>query len=141
MERNRFWIEIIGLCSAIAFGVALLIATLGAALSLTAEPAVGQETGSPAAQSKEQAPASQVYEGMVTCSRCGAKHSAGLEQSASNCARRCVASGATFALVVGEKIYLLEGDATMLKQVAGQRARVVGVARGNTIKVSSLNAA
>lgn len=146
MKRNRLWIEIIGLCSAIAFAVALLIATLGAALSFSGEPAVGQEIQSPAAPqpaaaSVGQVDASQTYEGMITCSLCGAKHSARIGQSAAACTRACIRAGASFALIDGDKVYQLEGDVSLLKKVAGQRARVVGVARGNTITVSALDAA
>jgi|HubBroStandDraft_6_1064221.scaffolds.fasta_scaffold08804_2 hypothetical protein len=150
MKRNRLWIEIIGLGSAIAFMLALLIATLGAALSFTGEPAVGQEMGMPAAPPNPTAPSSpsdpqpgalRTFEGMVTCSQCGAKHSSKMGQSAADCTRSCVHSGASFSLVDGEKIYRLEGDLNLLKKIAGERARVVGVAHGNTIQVTALDAA
>jgi len=78
---------------------------------------------------------------MVTCSRCGAKHSANLGKTAGDCTRQCVHGGATFALVDGDKTYALDGDVSVLKSVAGQRARVVGVVRGHTIKVSSVSGA
>jgi len=153
MKRNRLWVEIIGLGSAIAFVVALLIASLGAALSFTGEPAVGQQMGMPAASqapSNPSVPSSssnpqlgrlRTYEGMVTCSQCGAKHSPKMGESAADCTRSCVHSGASFSLVDGEKTYRLEGDLNLLKKVAGERARVVGVAHGNTIQVTSLDAA
>jgi hypothetical protein len=156
MKRNRFWIEIIGLGSAIAFVLALLIATLGAALSFTGEPAVGQEIGMPAPSQDPSLPSNpstqslpsgpqlgqvRTYEGVVTCSQCGAKHSPKMGQSAADCTRSCVHSGGSFSLVDGEKTYRLEGDLNLLKKVAGERARVVGVAHGNTIQVTSLDAA
>ena len=78
---------------------------------------------------------------MVTDSRCGAKHSADMGKTASDCARQCVRGGAAFALVDGDKTYRLDGDAVLLKRVAGQRARIRGEVRGNTIKVSSVAAA
>jgi len=43
-------------------------------------------------------------------------------------------------LVHEDSTYLLVGDVTSLKKVAGQRARVVGFRNGNTIKVSSVSA-
>jgi hypothetical protein len=142
MKRNRFWIEIIAMCSAIACVVALLIATLGAVVSFTAEPAIGRQVEMPTTPHLQvQADASQTFEGMVTCSLCGAKHSAELGQSAAKCTRSCVRSGAMFSLVDGEKVYQLDGDLSLLHRIAGQRVRVVGVARGNTITVSSLDAA
>lgn len=78
---------------------------------------------------------------MVTDSRCGAKHSAALGKTAGDCARQCVIGGAAFALVDGDKTYQLDGDWSLLKSVAGQRARIRGVIRGSTIKVSSVAAA
>ena len=80
MRTNRVWLEIVILGTAIAFGLALLFATLGAA----ADAAVG---ALPQALPANQ---SQSYQGMVTCSRCGAKHSAALDRSATTCVRECV---------------------------------------------------
>jgi hypothetical protein len=130
MKRNRFWLEIIALGTAIALGIALLIATLGAAASTM----MAQEDGGPATA----VPVTKVYRGMVTCSRCGAKHSAALGHSASDCVRVCVHSGAGFALIDGDKIYQLDGDLSTIKKVAGERAEITGVAHGNTISVSSV---
>ncbi len=127
MRTNRVWIEILLLGTAIACALALLIATLGAAAA-TAE-ASPQETPSPAAQT---------YEGIVTCSRCGARHSSALGQTAADCARLCVRGGANFALVEADATYLLEGDLSVLGRLAGQRARIVGVLNGKTIRISSV---
>lgn len=149
IKRNRLWIEIVAVASGIAFAVALLIATLGAALSLTGEPAVGQEVESPAPaasavvkparQDLPQIYASATFEGMVTCSQCGAKHAPKLGESAADCTRNCVRTGASFSLVNGEKVYQLGGDMDLLKRVAGTRTRIIGVMHGNTIEVSSLD--
>lgn len=132
MRTKHFWIEIIALGSAIALAVALLIATLGAAGSMMAQDETGQTT--PAAVVK-------TYRGMVSCSRCGAKHPATLDHGASDCVRICVHNGADFALIDGDRIYQLKGDLTMIKKAAGQRAEVTGVAHGNTIAVSSVSTA
>jgi len=77
---------------------------------------------------------------MVTCSRCGAKHSAALGQTATTCVRTCVHDGADFALVDADATYLLDGDLSVLKRLAGQRARVVGALNGKTIRISSVAA-
>jgi hypothetical protein len=132
MGTNRVWIETVALGTAIACALALLIATLAAATIAV--------TGSPeSAQTPEPAfIPSRTFEGMVTCSRCGAKHSAALGKTASDCTRQCVHGGAAFDLVDGDRTYTLEGDLTVFKKVAGQRARVVGSIRGNTIKVASI---
>ena len=133
MRTKHFWIEIIALGSAIALGVALLLATIGAA----AGSVMAQDENSQTAS----APAAKTYRGMVTCSRCGAKHLAAFGRSASDCVRTCVHGGADFALIDGDKIYQLKGDLSMIKKVAGQRAEITGVARGNTITVSSVSTA
>ena len=145
MKTNRFWIEIVALGTAIACALALAIATLGAAAvavaghqELSHPPSTQAGSGQTAGSSS---PRQQSREGMVTCSRCGAKHSANLGKTAGDCTRQCVHGGATFALVDGDKTYALDGDVSVLKSVAGQRARVVGVVRGHTIKVSSVSGA
>ena len=153
MKTKRFWIEIVALGSAIACALALLMATLGAGAAALKGRASGQATDSSSpssslpASSSSLVPSSpvirqQTREGMVTCSRCGAKHSADIGRTAADCTRQCVAhAGASFALVNGDKTYQLDGDIELLKRAAGQRARIQGVVRGNTIKVSSVAAA
>jgi len=82
----------------------------------------------------------QTYEGMITDTRCGAKHSAVIGLAASDCARACVHAGEQFVLVQGDNLYTLEGDSAALKQVAGQRVRIVGILNGQKISVSSVTA-
>jgi hypothetical protein len=137
MKKNRVWMEIVILGTAIAFALALLFATLGAAAGVAEGEVSRQQQMSTTA---DQTYAGQAYEGMVTCSRCGAKHAASLGQSATTCIRTCVHGGATFALVGADATYLLDGDLNVLKRMAGQRARVVGELHGKTIKISSMAA-
>jgi hypothetical protein len=132
MKTNRVWIEIVMLGTAIACALALLFATLGAAAGVAA--------GEISARRQAPATTDQSYEGMVTCSRCGAKHSATLGQTATTCIRVCVHGGAQFALVDAEKYYLLDGDLNVLKTLAGRRAHVVGELHGKTIRISSVSA-
>src|SRR5579863_6234167 len=128
--KTRVWVEIVMLASAAACALALLLATLGA----VAGAAVGA-SGPPQAG---PASAEQTYQGMVTCSQCGAKHSAKLGKAAADCVRACVHSGAQFSLVDGDDTYFLDGELPLLIKVAGQRVRVVGAISGRTIKVSSI---
>jgi hypothetical protein len=128
MRTNRFWFEILLLGTAVACVLALLIATLGAAAGAATEESAQQATPSNPGQT---------YEGMVTCSRCGAKHSAALGQKAADCVRTCVRGGANFALVEGNATYILDGDLGVLGRLAGQRARIVGELNGKTIRISS----
>jgi hypothetical protein len=131
MRKNRFWIEVITLCAGAAFGLALALAFVGAvvvAFGQTAEPP--QSTAQPDRQ--------QTYVGMVTCSRCFAKHSAKIGATATDCARVCIRDGANFTFVNGDRTYLLEGDPAALKRVAGQRVQIVGALNGGTITVASV---
>jgi hypothetical protein len=131
MKRNRVWIEIVLLGSAIAFALALLMATLGAAAG-----ALGTEQ---AAHARSE----RVYVGMISCSRCGSRHAPALSRTAETCTRVCVHGGASFSLVGADMTYLLDGDSNVLKTMAGRRARVRGTLSQNnlsqqTIKVSSV---
>jgi hypothetical protein len=133
MKVHRLWIEIVLVGATLACTLALLIATLGAAGEAAVDVFAQARTAKPVRQ--------EVLEGMVTCSRCGARHSARLGQSAAACVRICVHGGASFALVDGDKVYLLDGNLDLLKKAAGQRMRVTGVIDGNTIRVISVMAA
>ena len=124
MRNYRVWIEILLLGTAIAVALALLIATLGAA--------AGE-----AAQEDSPSTTQQSYDGMVTCSRCGARHSGVLGHTAADCARNCVRGGASFVLVKPDVTYVLDGDLGVLGGLAGRRARVVGELNGRTIRISS----
>jgi hypothetical protein len=78
------------------------------------------------------------YEGIVTDSRCGAKHSAAVGLSAGDCTRACVHAGEHFTLVDGDKIYVLEGETDALKHSAGERVKIQGTLNGDTISVASI---
>jgi hypothetical protein len=134
MKIRHFWIEMISLCTAIACGLALLIA-LGVAAVAAAEPEPGQAAGS---SSDPAASAQQTYEGMITDTHCGAKHQASISKTAAECARSCVHAGSQFALVDGDKTYILSGEMELLKSAAGRRVKVVGTRNGNMITVSSI---
>ncbi len=83
----------------------------------------------------------QKFTGEVGDAMCGRKH---MEGTPAECTRTCVEHGSKFALVVGEKIYILDAtDKTalaMLYQQAGKNATVTGTLNGDTIEVSSVAA-
>lgn len=139
MRYHRFWIEIVLLGTLVACVLALLLATLGAAAGAASDENSAVQT-QVQTETKDTAHAQQVFEGMVTCSHCGARHSAALNRSASNCVRICVHGGSSFALVQDESIYMLQGDPVALKKLAGQRAEIVGTRTGQIINVSSASA-
>jgi hypothetical protein len=83
----------------------------------------------------------QTFTGEVGDAMCGRKH---MDGTPAECTRSCVAHGSKFALVVGEKIYVLDTtDATALATLdkqAGKNATVTGVLNGETIEVSAVEA-
>jgi hypothetical protein len=133
--KTHFWLKTIGLVCAVACTLALIIAILGTvACTAAAEP----QSGAP---QPALAIVPQNYEGMITDTRCGAKHSAAIGQTATKCTVACVHGGEQFVLIDGDRVYLLEGDLVALKQVAGQRVRIVGTLNGRKIAVRSVTAA
>ena len=83
----------------------------------------------------------QTFTGEVGDAMCGRQH---MEGTPADCTRTCVAHGSKFALVVGEKIYILDtSDKTALATLdrqAGKNVTVTGVLNGDTIEVSSVAA-
>jgi hypothetical protein len=83
----------------------------------------------------------QTFTGEVGDAMCGRQHMGG---TAADCTRTCVGKGSKFALVVGDKTYVLDTTdkaalATLDKQ-AGKNATVTGTLDGDTITVSSVAA-
>jgi hypothetical protein len=129
LKKNRRWIDAAVLGTAIGFFLSSSNPSLRAV-------AAGAESGPPS-QPLASLANGAVFEGMITCSRCGAKHRAAFDRAADACVRVCVHGGATFALIDAETTYLLDGDLDALKRLSGQRARIVGILNGQTIKVLS----
>jgi hypothetical protein len=84
----------------------------------------------------------QTFTGKVTDAMCGASHMMAGEASA--CVRECISKGSKYALVVGDKVYILDTSdkATLgeLDKLADHQAKVTGQANGSTIAVSSVAA-
>ena len=79
----------------------------------------------------------QTLEGTVTDASCGIKHRMA---DAKACTIACGKNGG-YALVVGDKIYKLEGKDADIVKLAGEKSKVTGTVDGMTIKVSSVTAA
>ena len=88
--------------------------------------------------SRPQSDQLQTYEGVITDTRCGAKHSPTIGKMAPDCTLTCVLGGEQFALVDGDDTYLLKGDPVTLKRGAGRRVRLVGTPNGRTILVRAV---
>lgn len=101
--------------------------TLGGALSVL--PALAKGT--------------QTLTGKVSDAMCGAKHSEGVDPA--TCVRACVKKGAKYALVVGDKVYILDTPSQAAKdelnKLAWEQAKVTGTVNGDTIEVKSVTAA
>ena len=147
--RNRFWLEILAVTGGTALVLAVFFATIGAATSYSEQSSEAQaappQAESPVqSEAQAQAPArpvsvsEQTYEGMVTDTRCGAKHSASIAENAADCTRVCIHAGEHFALVDGDNVYILRGDTEVLKRAAGQRVTIAGTLNGDKISVVSV---
>ncbi len=108
------------------------------------ETVAGQE-GVLASQSSHLAPvkndstaSGRVFSGMITDSRCGARHRMNSGKTSAECARACARDGSIYVLVDGEVVRALEGDPYLLGRLAGERVEIVGMLEGNTIKVESV---
>jgi len=136
MTQNRFWLEIVTLCATAALVLAFGPATLGASAVLTL--AQGQAPQSAPAQ-KYKASSERTFSGVVSDSICTAKHDTATNQSAAGCTRVCLKKGAKYALVDGDKIYMLDGGTDYLDKLAGERVTVSGTLNGDTISVRSVD--
>lgn len=93
--------------------------------------------GSPAAA--EQA----TLTGTIGDAMCGAKHM--MAGNPTGCTEGCVKKGSDYALIVDGKAYTLKAGTDTLKaelaKLAGKSARITGDRNGETIQVSSVQAA
>jgi hypothetical protein len=84
----------------------------------------------------------QSLTGEVGDAMCGRTH---MDGAPAECTRTCVAHGSKFALIVKDKIYVLDttdkSALATLDQQAGKNATVTGTLNGDSIEVSSVVAA
>ena len=81
----------------------------------------------------------QTLEGTLSNTHCGLKH-ATASASAAGCVNACIgAQNAKYALVVGDKLYALDGGTKSdLQKQAGLSTKVTGKVDGMTIHVTSV---
>jgi hypothetical protein len=88
------------------------------------------------------AAAKQTLTGEVGDAMCGSKH---MEGAPAECTRTCLSHGSKYALVVGDKIYVLNTSdkavLALLDQQAGKKATVTGTVNGTAIEVNTAVAA
>jgi hypothetical protein len=86
----------------------------------------------PASHKPAETSASTTLTGIVSDAMGGAHHMP-KDKSAAECTRICVKQGTKYALVVGKKVYTLEGHEAELDKVAGTKATVKGKVSGETL--------
>lgn len=136
MKRHRSWISLVAYCGLMVFGAAFAFAVIVAGGSV----ALASRQHSEDAQNTSPMPAppaGTAFSGMITDSRCGARHIRNSRLSSAECARACVRKGASYVLVDGGHRYTLTGNEETLERLAGIRANVTGTRQGDTIVVSA----
>lgn len=87
--------------------------------------------------------ASQTFTGVIGDAMCGAKHV--MPGNDLSCTQQCIAKGSKYALVVGEKVYVLDtADKDLLSKFevkAGEKITITGTEKNKTITVTSVKAA
>jgi hypothetical protein len=89
------------------------------------------------AKPTEALSASKTLTGTVSDAMCGARHME-KDKSAVECTRECVNKGTKYALVVGKKVYTLDGHEAELDKLAGERATAKGSMMGDMVMVESV---
>ena len=79
--------------------------------------------------------------GSITDFMCGAKHTMMPGTPDKECTMACVGMGSKYGLVVGDKVYELDGKEADLQKFAGAKAKVSGTLDGTTIHVTAVSAA
>jgi hypothetical protein len=87
--------------------------------------------------------AGQNFTGTVGDVMCGAKHV--MPGDDASCTKGCISKGSKYALLVGDKVYVLDiADKSLLDTLekrAGAKVTVTGTEKNNTITVTSVKAA
>jgi hypothetical protein len=75
--------------------------------------------------------------GTVSCSRCRGLHSRKGTNRLS-CTMLCVSQDSHYVLLVGDKVYALEGDKNKIQNFGGGNATVTGRVHGDTLEVTTI---
>src|SRR5437016_7629813 len=94
-------------------------------------------SSAPGTKPAEASSGSKKLTGTVSDAMCGAHHME-KDKSAAECTRECVKKGTKYALIVGKKVYTLDGHEAELDKLAGERATVKGSVMGEMVMVESV---
>jgi hypothetical protein len=131
-NRSLFRVLTYAFTAALLTGPAFALGVAGATLAFAGSPSF--DLSSPQSSSVS---ADQVFSGMITDSRCGARPSQDSVEGPAECIRSCVRHGAKYMLVDGEANYILAGSPAVLDSLAGQRARIQGTLDGAVLSVTA----
>ncbi len=82
--------------------------------------------------------ATQPIEGVISDTMCGKKHMLPGKTDA-ECIAECLKGKASYALVAGDKVYTLAGQAQSIAPFAGKHVKVEGSVKGNMISVTAIH--
>lgn len=141
MKIHRPWLSLLANCTLLAAGAAFAFAVVlaGASVALAGHESPQSEESQAVAPSPQTSHSGSSFSGMITDSRCGARHTRYPHLNSTECARECVRRGATYILVDGDRRYALIGNQDALAKLAGERARISGTRQGDAIVVDSAN--
>jgi hypothetical protein len=111
--------------------------TEGSLVADTVEFASAKPAQTGVAQASNQQSKTQTLTGIVSDSACGATHSM-KNMSAADCTRMCAKAGRKYALIVGARVYTLQGHEADLQNLAGEAVTVEGRPNGNNVTVDSV---
>jgi len=97
------------------------------------------QTAAPVPSASPDATAVQELTGIVSDGICKGRHNR-KAVTQFGCTLKCVGDGAAYVLVVGERVYILEGHKADLDKFAGGRATVAGHVNEDTVVVDSVTA-
>lgn len=118
--------------------ILMIVLTGGVTFGLSAREATAQTSA--LNHANHSAGTQKTLTGIVSDAMCGKTHMA-KDKTAAECTRMCVQQGQKYALVVGQKVYTLQGHQDDLNKLAGERVNVKGKIIGDTLTVSSVAAA
>jgi hypothetical protein len=134
-SRSFFRLLTYSFTAALLTGLAFALLAAGASWAFAGSPSLDLSL-----PPSNGASAGQVFSGVVTDSRCGAKHSQDSAPDPAECIRSCVRHGAKYMLIDGESSYILAGTPAVLDGLAGQRARIQGALDGAVLSVTAAEA-
>ena len=80
----------------------------------------------------------QNFDGIVSDSMCKGKHMMPGKSDA-QCIQECVKSGSKYVLMVGSKMFVLDGKPQAIAPLAGKHVRIAGEVKGGTLSIQSIH--